>query len=131
MSKGILRLINMYAESTSYIYVEYFKVYKRLKGNVLPYGLPLKACRHSGVVLNANICAGMKSPADLKHDTLPVKCMLTHRHYFFYMPWWRRTSDFNIATLPAFIDYFLPVKHMSTHRRDCLYGIVEMRRCLK
>ena len=40
----------MYAESTSYIYVEYFKVYKRLKGKVLPYGLPLKACRHIGVV---------------------------------------------------------------------------------
>ena len=77
-------MINMYAESTSYIYVEYFKVYKRLKGNVLPYGLPLKACRHIGVVFNANICAGMKSPADLKHDFLLVKCMLTHRHYFLH-----------------------------------------------
>ena len=74
----------MYAESTSYIYVEYFKVYKRLKGNVLPYGLPLKVCRHIGIVFNANICAGMKSLADLKHDVLPVKCMLTHRRYFLH-----------------------------------------------
>ena len=72
----------MYAECTSYIYVKYFKVYKRLKGNVLPYGLPLKACRHIGVVFNANICAGMKSLANLKHDFLPVKCMLTHQRYF-------------------------------------------------
>ena len=72
----------MYAESTSYIYVEYFKVYKRLKGKVLPYGLPLKVCWHIGVVFNANIYAGMKSPANLKHDFLPVKCMLTHHCYF-------------------------------------------------
>ena len=81
----------MYAESTSYIYVEYFKVYKRLKGKVLPYALPLKACRHISVVFNANICASMKSPADLKHDCLPVKCMLTHWCYFLHAmvetPW--------------------------------------------
>ena len=74
----------MYAESTSYIYVEYFKVYKRLKGNMLPYGLLLKVCWHISVVFNANICAGMKSPADLKHDFLLVKCMLTHQRYFLH-----------------------------------------------
>ena len=74
----------MYAESTSYIYVEYFKVYKRLKGKVLPYALPLKVCQHIGILFNANICAGMKSLADLKHDFLPVKCMLIDRRYFLH-----------------------------------------------
>ena len=74
----------MYAERTSYIYVKYFKVYKRLKGNVLPYRLPLKACKHIGVLFNANICASMKSPADLKHDFLLVKCMLTRQCYFLH-----------------------------------------------